>query len=69
MAQDFTAYNARKPVAHVRFVNVDEWALVVSAAARRGLTVNAYLRTVAIEAAHDGNQSSNSKTYRTLAST
>jgi hypothetical protein len=67
--RDYQAYNARRPVAHVRFSNPDEWALVVSAAARRGQTLNAYLRTIALEVSADGNQSSNTKADRALAST
>lgn len=67
MAQDFREFNARKPVAHVRFRDVDEWALVVSAAARSGLKLNAYLRTVALEHALHGNQQSDRKAHRALA--
>ena len=67
MPRDYAAYNARRPVAHVRFGNADEWALVVSAAARRGITVNRYLRTVALEDASHGNQQSDRQTHRALA--
>lgn len=68
MARDYAGYNARRPVAHVRFSNPDEWALVVSAAARRGQTINAYLRTIALEVSL-GNQQSNPKADRALATT
>jgi hypothetical protein len=68
MARDFNAFNARLPVAHVRFRNVDEWQLVVSEAARRGISINALIRILAVEGS-SGNQSSNTKTHRALAPT
>ena len=67
MAFDHNEFNRRKPVLHVRFRDVDEWALVVDAAARRGLTLCGYLRTIALEDASHGSQSRNRETYRALA--
>lgn len=65
--QDFVEINARKPVAHVRFHDVEEWQAVVRAAELRGLTLNAFLRIVAIEAAHHGIQQGSPKADRALA--
>ena len=65
--RDFKAFNARLPVAAVRFQSRDEWLLVVNEAQRRGISLSALLRTLAIEGAARGRVSSHQQAHRTLA--
>jgi hypothetical protein len=65
--RDFQAFNAEKPVATVRFACRADWLLVVHEAARRGLTLSTYLRTVAIEGANSGRQQNHQQANRALA--
>lgn len=65
--RDFKAFNARKPVAAVRFASVEEWALVSNAARARGLSLCAFLRDVSIrEAVQSGSEQGNTKAHRAV---
>jgi hypothetical protein len=59
--------NQRFPVAHVRFSSVDEWQIVASEAERRGVSLSALLRTLAVEGCLRGGLQTHHQTNRALA--
>jgi len=66
--RDFQAFNARKPVAHLRFRDVETWQRAELAAAKAGLTMSAWLHSLVTKAVNDGTTSKrNGATHNALA--